>query len=78
MAIEQMRSEGRSDEEIRKVVQHMKAISVERFTNRHKIGEMITDQNMKLLSASHEIGSQGPQKRHHPKLRNISVDYNKS
>jgi len=50
----------------------MKTRSMDKYLNRHKIGEIITNENQKLLSASVDA-----YKRRGPvKLRNISVDYN--
>ena len=77
MVIEFLRSEGKSEAEIRQVIHEMKTKSIDKYLNRHKIGEIITNENQKLLSASTDASNklkyQGPLK-----LRNISVDNSKT
>jgi len=76
-AIEQMRAEGRTEDEIRRVIQEMKTKGIDQYLNRHKIGEALQNENTKLLSPSTDGNNsairQGPLK-----LRNASVDYNKT
>ena len=75
MLIEYLRSEGKSEDEIRLAIQEMKTLSIDKYMNRqNKIGEIITSENKKLLCASADaMKRRGPHK-----LRNISVDYNNS
>ena len=54
MVIEYLRADGKSEKEIRQVIQEMKTKSIDKYLNKHKIGEFITKENQKLLSTSNE------------------------